>query len=214
MKYLGVLWAVAAVAACGGKAEPEPEAGSGTGGSGTGGSGTAGFGGEDEAPPSQAAASYRIFSASPAPAGKMCPSGALWEGEIPAVSSPDFKLTNQTYREHVVDGEGGAAVRCRVAAGGSFEFSGEIRQNGKALLIQDGAVVGGRGTATISLADSSGLSGALTSAAPCAIDVMTPQLQINPGSMWASFSCSSIERAPSDYCAASGYFVLENCAMD
>jgi hypothetical protein len=35
--------------------------------------------------------------------------------------------------------------------------------------------------------------------------------QVQPGAMWASFSCAAVVAEPSDYCTASGIFVLENC---
>ena len=40
---------------------------------------------------------------------------------------------------------------------------------------------------------------------------MVSAYQAKAGSMWASFACPSVEAPPSEYCTASGFFVLENC---
>ena len=35
--------------------------------------------------------------------------------------------------------------------------------------------------------------------------------QVRPGSMWASYDCTSVESQPSSSCASDGFFVFENC---
>jgi hypothetical protein len=209
------------LAACGGQQAHGTEAGAGASGSSSAGSSgsfstaESGTGGRGEEPPvAQAAALVQLKPVSPAPAGKMCPSGAAFRFQMPEVESSVESLSASTYLHHVADGEPGVSVSCSVVGSAGFSFSGEIRVQGKSLLIENGQVTGSQGSADISVGNSAVLSGSLSSSAPCKIDVgMSPgqYFQIKPGSMWASFSCASVERPPSDSCAAQGFFVLENC---
>jgi hypothetical protein len=170
------------------------------------------------APPAQGAFNARVTSASPAPSGKMCPSGASTYFEVPVVppvTTVDEALDEQTYLHWIVDGEN-AAAKCTVQGNGSF-FEGRLSSGTKTLDISAGALdpTTLKGTARISLSSGSQISGALTSpSANCIINASNAggtRFEVAPGRIWASFDCPSVERQPSDYCAARGIFVLENC---
>jgi hypothetical protein len=73
-----------------------------------------------------------------------------------------------------------------------------------------------QGTARVTVSNSMGLSSALTSTPPdCTVTVAVTDKgpQVKPGSLWASFSCPSVEHAPGEACGAKGVFVLENCSQ-
>ena len=170
------------------------------------------------APPAQGAFNTRVTSASPAPAGKMCPSGASTYFEVPTVPPPttvDETLDDGTYLHWVIDGENGAGVACTVQGNGSF-FEGRISSGGKTLDISSGTLDATlKGKATITIASSSQISGSLSSAAAaCTINASNAggtRYEVAPGRIWATFDCPAVEKTPSDYCAARGTFVLENC---
>jgi hypothetical protein len=172
------------------------------------------------APPAQGAFNARVTSASPAPAGKMCPSGASTYFEVPVVPPPttvDETLDDSTYIHRVIDGESGAGVTCTVKGQGS-SFGGRISSAGKVLEISSGTLDATlKGTALITVASSSQISGALTApSANCIINASNAggtSYEANPGRIWATFDCPSVERQPSDYCVARGTFVLENCSQ-
>ena len=153
---------------------------------------------------------------SPAPVGTACPSGASYTAAVPGDQVDE--LDADTSVRHVVDGEGAAQVSCRVAADGAgFVFEGKLLNGATGLQITGGSISDGKGSAKITLFDSSHLSSALSSPIPCAIEVGGEQpssLQIKAGSMWAHFACTSVESPPSDYCKAEGFFVLENCEQE
>ncbi len=179
-----------------------------------------GFGSNDPAPPpAQGAVTFSVSAVSPSPAGKMCPAGAALTSMIPNTPNPTEVLSAMTYLHHVIDGEDTAAVSCAVigkVSTATFTFQGRISLGGRAFTLTDGVVEAGKGTASIALVDAQAWSGALTSPSSCAIEVAAQtagNLQIKPGSMWAHFSCGSVEHAPSDACEAEGYFVLENCTQ-
>lgn len=237
MQLQGVVIVALVLAACSGKASTGDETNSGGGGnsndaggasaagkptSGTGGSGGS-EGGADggasagdtfqPAPTARGAMTFTVKPPSPLPAGKACPTGAGFTSELPAGNGP----TASSYLEHVVDGEGGAAVSCRVAGDTTFEISGRVQLAGRALRIEDGIVSADEpGTASITIIDSERLTTALRGpSCVLSLEADAPSsLQIKPGSVWASFSCPSVESAPSDYCQASGFFVLENCDQE
>lgn len=165
------------------------------------------------APAAQGAGVFSLRALSPAIPGKLCPVVALTSG-IPTATGPSM-LDADTYLDNIVDGEGGAAVSCKVSGNLRFTFEGSLQLGGQALKVQNG-VLGddGLGTADITVVDAQHFPGSLASPAPCSIDATSSpgqNFQVKAGSMWAAFDCPSIERAPSDSCAASGVFVLENC---
>jgi hypothetical protein len=210
-KHVG--WAVGAlgllVLGCAGTSDGP----AGSGGN-SGASDTASGGHLPGAPASQGASTVTVKSSSLAPTGKSCPVTAV-TSSIPPVTGPEA-LDGNTYLHWVVDGEGSSAVSCRVAGNSSFTFEGKISSGGKALEIKNG-VLGTdlHGTATITLLDSANLSTPLGSPpASCTVIAShgaSDNFQVQAGSIWASFICPSVEAPPSDYCTASGVFVLENC---
>jgi hypothetical protein len=172
-------------------------------------------------PPSQGAFWANVKSVSPTPAGKTCPSGASLTFDVPAVdptTMPPQTLDADTYQNQVVDGEDMAQVMCTIQGASSYTIDGTIRRAAKSFAITDGTLGPDHtGTARITLTDNGtpGFSGTLSApAANCLIDAATApgnNFQVKAGSIWAHFSCPSIEQPPSDYCHAEGYFVLENC---
>ncbi|HXK20865.1 MAG TPA: hypothetical protein VNG33_23800 [Polyangiaceae bacterium] len=174
-------------------------------------------------PPAQGAVWVTVQSASPAIAGKSCPVTNLVY-DVPHVdrqTMPNDVLTSSTYKNHIIDGQDGATVRCSVSGGSTFTFSGRIALGGKAVDISNGTVgTNQMGTARITVTDTadagSGFSNSLVSPAtsPCAVKVVTGQNgspQVKKGSIWASYTCASVENPPSDACSSNGIFVLENC---
>lgn len=182
----------------------------------------AGAGGDDTgtppddsmvAPAARGAGVFSLRAQSPAVPGKLCPVAALTTG-IPKADGPNM-LDADTYVSHIVDGEGMAAMSCKVSGNLRFAFEGSLRLGAVALEIQNGVLGDDRlGTADVTLRDAQHFSGALASAAPCTIDATNgagQNFQVAAGSMWARFDCPSVEQVPSDSCAATGVFVLENC---
>lgn len=103
--------------------------------------------GQGEPAPARGAALVQLSSATPAAAGKVCPSGAKFSFQIPEVGDPEEGLDEDTYLHHVVDGEAAASVKCSVVGEDSFAFSGQIRVLGKSLSIDNGQLSGGQGSA-------------------------------------------------------------------
>jgi hypothetical protein len=167
-------------------------------------------------PPAQGAFIARITSVSPAPAGKSCPSGAAFTYDVPDVpaEAPTEELSPSTYLHKIIDGEANSAVSCRVTGGGA-SFEGRIAFLGKSIEITNGTLgADSKGTARIAVGNSQQLSGTLVSPmANCKIDAKPAgnNLQVDAGHIWATFDCPSVESEPSDYCRATGTFVLENC---
>ena len=126
-------------------------------------------------------------------------------------------LSATTYVHHIVDGEAGAVVSCKVIQGSNgFSFEGELSQGGRSVTIRNGILGVGPVTADMTFVDSQALATLLSSPAadPCIIEVASHDLYITPGSVRARFACNSIEHPPSGYCKAGGYFALENCAQE
>jgi hypothetical protein len=178
----------------------------------------------DPVPPaSQGAFIASVRSVSPAPVGKMCPSGAALTFDVPNINDtkPAEVLDGDTYLHKIIDGEDTSTVNCSVKGKSTFTFGGRIALGPRAIEISNGTMGANmKGTARITLTDSGmpGFSHALSapSVTSCTIDAsaMTASgFQVKAGSMWASFSCSSVEAQPSDYCKADGFFVLENCSQ-
>lgn len=172
-------------------------------------------------PPAQGAFWANVKSVSPVPPGKMCPSGASLTFDVPTVdpnANPPETLDRDTYLHKLVDGEDKAEVSCTVKGKTSFTLEGTIKLGNKSLAISNGTLGDNKkGTARITLRDSGvpGFSGALSApSANCVIDAAAASgnnFQVKAGSIWGHFDCPSVEQAPSDYCKADGFFVLENC---
>jgi hypothetical protein len=150
--------------------------------------------------------------------GKFCPVAASSSFDVPSIreTMQDQVLTENRYLHKVVDGEGGAGVRCTVkSGGGGFTFSGKLTAGVRALEISNGTLGADKtGTARFVLANSQGLSSPLASQmADCTVTATQAgtSFQAKGGSMWASFRCAAVESPPTEYCQADGIFVLENC---
>jgi hypothetical protein len=209
-----VLVAVGLLAsACGGK-------GSATGGEGAGGNvgdsagGCSGGaadvcgGAGNQPPPAQGAFALSVKPLSPAPPGKACPSTGF-TSEVPVGGGLDA----DTYLERVVDGEDGASVTCAVQGDSSFLVSANLRLGALALVVNGTIAADRRGEAEVTITDSQHLSGSLVGAS-CQLDAQQgvgTYFQVKAGSLWAGFSCAAVEAVPTSACAASGYFVIENC---
>lgn len=169
--------------------------------------------------PAQGALNTTVSSVSPPVAGKACSAGAAFTFDVPNVRTqhPGDVLTPTNYDYHVIDGQNRASVKCTVSGGPTFHFSGALSLNGEGFEISSGTVdATNKGTATVTIKNSQHLSSSLISPTPCTIDVAIGQgnkPQVEPGHIWASFTCPSVEAPPSDSCAATGVFVLENCAQ-
>lgn len=197
----------------GGGAAGEPAA-AGTDGA-SGGAEAAGEGGAAGAagPPAQGAFIAQVTAVSPPVAGKACPSGAAFSYDVPAVlsSAPTEALDTSTYLHHVAHGDAGASVKCKVQGTTTFAFAGRISQAGSTFDLSEGTLAADKkGVARITLSNSEHLASSLSSpVASCTIEA----LQVQPGAMWATFNCPSVESPPSDSCGAKGTFVLENCVQ-
>lgn len=168
-------------------------------------------------PPAQGAFIASVKPASPPPVGKSCPAAAFTY-DVPNVwdTKPAEVLDADTFMHKIIDGESGASVSCSVKGGSTFSFSGNIQLGVKGLEITNGTLDASlKGTARITVKDRSHLSAPLVSPGGiCTIDAAKApgnNYQVQPGSMWAKFDCSSVEAIPNDSCRADGYFVLENC---
>ena len=212
------------VAGCGGDSQGSKASGaSGDGGASAAASGDSlgGAGGGPVPPPAQGAFWATVKPVSPQPAGKACSAGARLTFDLPALdptSIPSQTLDADTYEHKLIDGEDMAEVKCSVKGASSYILEGTIAQGVKSLAISSGTLgTDQKGTARITLRASGtpGFFGSLTApSANCVIDAapaVAVNYQVKPGSIWAHFSCASVEQAPSDYCQAEGYFVLENC---
>jgi hypothetical protein len=147
--------------------------------------------------------------------GKSCPTSVSFTYDVPRIldTKPTEGLDQDTYLHRIVDGESSAQVSCKVTGS---SFSGRIVLGGRALSISSGTLgADKKGTAQITVTNSESLSTSLISpTANCIVDAAgtaTNKFQVKGGSMWASFTCPSVEAAPNEYCTAGGFFVLENC---
>lgn len=215
-------WVVGCVIGCGGDSQGSKASdGGGDGGAAASDGGGAGTGGAVAAPPAQGAFWANVRSVSPPVAGKTCPAGASLSFDLPAVepagAAPET-LDANTYLHTLIDGEGAAQVKCAVKGALSYTLEGNITLGAKSFALSRATLGADRkGAAQITLRDSGspGFSGALSSpTANCMLDAAAAagnNYQVKAGSIWAHFVCASVEQAPSDYCQAEGYFVLENC---
>jgi hypothetical protein len=226
--FSALCWLVG-VAACGDKhtvagmgadaADAPGDDATSSGGGAYSSSGAGGHGGRPaQEPPAQGAMRVRLSSPTAPVLGKMCPSGAAQIFDVPAVANemPKDELSEDTYLHKVVDGEAGALVSCRVVKTTmGFDFEGAIQLGSKSLTVKEGTLADRKGTAHVDIQNSESLPITLSSpVANCTIDVSRQSLQVAAGAMWATFTCASVEHAPSDFCAADGVFVFENCAVE
>jgi hypothetical protein len=170
-------------------------------------------------PPAQGAFWANVKSVSPSPTGKSCSAGASLTFDVPTVDPMlNQTLDRDTYLHKLIDGEDKAEVSCAVKGKSSFTVEGTIQLGNKSFSISNGTLgADKKGTARITLrsAGTPGFSGALSSPSnTCTLDAAAASgnnFQVRPGSVWGHFDCPSVEQAPTDYCKADGFFVLENC---
>jgi len=227
MRLGGVVLLGGLLTACGPTHVTTSDSGGGSGGSGGGHAGGAssssnagrtgsGGSGTPTPPPAQGATTFFIGAVSPAPAGKQCPVGAALSSAIPDLPSKSAEwLDADTYLHHVVDGEDGVVFKCKVVGTAAFTFAATISAGSQRLIIEEGLLSDThQGTAKVTLTDARSIATSLVSSAPCVVNAKAGfgnNFQVRAGSIWGSFSCPTVESAPSDLCKADGFFVLENC---
>ena len=128
---------------------------------------------------------------------------------------PSEVITSTELGTRVPDGQYNAQISCTVSqASGGFDINGRVQQGDRWLSIQaqvvspGGAGYEGLGTVTHYDRDTGELSGT-----DCTVTV-SPSQDIAESRVWGSFTCPSVSSpgAGDVSCAASGSFVLENCA--
>lgn len=173
--------------------------------------------GSKPVPPSaQGASNVTLQPVSPASADQTCPVGNIATSPIPPVAAASEMLDSRGFQHFIVDGEEGAAVSCSVAGQTNVVFTGSLSQSGRTFEVSEGSFPSNKriGKARIAITDAQLLPARLQSNDFCTVDASDSpddSLQVKEGAMWAHFNCPSLEAEPSDACAASGYFVLENC---
>lgn len=160
-------------------------------------------------PPPQGAARIRTTQAQPPDPGKSCtraPNGHT------ATIPPGSPINKDDPGHRLANGEEGTSVTCRVLdAGGTFNFSGTIEQNGNQLDVS-GTVSGTAGTANVATLSPMILS--LTSTVPCTVTVNAGK--IAAGYIYAEYLCPKMGDASEGtlQCRGDGTFVFENCVSE
>jgi hypothetical protein len=177
------------------------------------------FGPDPVPPPAQGAVVFSVKPIAPAPAGTSCPASAFTSSVPDTSMAPVEALDADNYQHKVIDGDQGAVLRCRVATvADGFEFEANIQLASRSLRLAGGTLSANRtGSAIVTVVDSLQLGESLTSSEPCAVNAAKGNgnnFQVKAGSMWASFTCTSVAAPPSSACAADGFFVLENCTQN
>ncbi|HKY36860.1 MAG TPA: hypothetical protein VJN18_13020 [Polyangiaceae bacterium] len=171
-------------------------------------------------PPAKGAFIASVKPATSPPVGKACPTSAFTY-DVPIVlekmaNPPEF-LTENRYKRKIVDGESGASVSCAVKGRSTFTFSGEIQLGDRGLSFSNGTIgADKKGTAQVTVikTGSPGFPTMMSPTANCTIDAAKADgnnYQIEAGHIWARFVCPSVENVPTDFCAADGFLVFENC---
>ena len=166
-------------------------------------------------PPAQAGLRLSLSNGSGI-SGKSCPVTAITKTvperdpnnimEGPSATDPGVR---------VIDGEDNSKISCSVKGNGPFSVSASIQYASTSFTLLGGSVMaGGNGTANISVYTpeiTTTISSPSTT--PCSVRVPAgTSFQVKPGSIWAEFSCMSLETTPSTACSANGILVFENCA--
>lgn len=127
--------------------------------------------------------------------------------ELPSDEGP----TDNQYPAHLVDGEAGAQVSCRVAGSDTYEVEGVLASGGARLLISSLTLAGDKGDGVVMFADPAQFAESYSGS--CRFLTRSPgtSLQIKPGSLWASFDCASLASQGGSARGATGFFILENC---
>ena len=111
----------------------------------------------------------------------------------------------------VVDGDQNAIVTCSVSGGGPFNVTANLNQGPVAFNLQ-GVFTDTGGTGFL----SSGHDNFNLQQKDCKIIIEANHGEIKPGAIWARFDCESYfdPSTPGNGpgCAATGFFIFENCA--
>ena len=192
MTRLFVALALALCAGCGSDSE-EP---SGAGGTGTCTDAGTPSGNVPCGPPAQGALIVNVS------AGASCPS----TGHVASIGSPPPSASNAGGL--VVEGVDGS-VACSVKGSGTFAINATISTQAVAFTITEGTLdAGGTGSGQVAFEDQ--IVDPLSSTTACTLAVNEGSLGVEPGRVWAKFDCPALADGTSE-CAASGYFVFENC---
>jgi hypothetical protein len=124
----------------------------------------------------------------------------------------------------VIDGQADAQVSCNVTGSGTFSFSGQLVQGGlqkpNATLSVSGSVPdpakqpGATGHGNVTLITPQSIGHQLEPVTGSADCTFTP-VEAALGRVWSKFDCPLLQANVQEtaYCAATGYFVFENCAQ-
>lgn len=133
-------------------------------------------------------------------AGPSCPS----TGHVASIGSPP--PTASETGGLVVEGVDGS-VACSVKGSGTFAINATISTQAVSFSVTGGTLdAGGTGTGQIAFEDQ--MIDPVSS--DCTLAVNEGSLAVEPGRVWAKFDCPALSDGTSE-CAASGYFVFENC---
>jgi hypothetical protein len=172
-------------------------------------------------PPAQGALTLSVGQPVVHVDGRACPAPgityqiAATDSKTKMVAAP----SSITPGESLISGEQGSKISCSVKKSSSgFAFSGSIHGNSQPsgsvvdLQMQAGTIDATSLSGTVNVTVyTPELSGNFASVAPCTVNVL--QSQIKGGSMWASFSCPTVQYDPSGACGISSFstVVFENC---
>jgi hypothetical protein len=112
------------------------------------------------------------------------------------------------------DGEKGVNTTCRVSGGSDFTVVATASQSPIAFRV-DGQIAStgtGLGTISVYVPEANGELSSPTSM-PCMLTAVhtSAGYQIEPGAVWAKFTCGQVTQPPAYSCQAEGEFVFENC---
>jgi len=163
--------------------------------------------GDPVPPPAEAAATVSIgapISADPGSACTVPPHVTIFGTPPDATSAGDT----------LVDGDGGADVRCTVTEDGTYSFSGSVKQGVQSFGVNGQVTAGGTGTGLANMFDSvMAISLQAPPEVPCTFYVNQGSLAVESGAIWAGFSCPKFANPGQTgiWCQASGYFVFKSC---
>jgi hypothetical protein len=125
-------------------------------------------------------------------------------------------LSNTNAEGRLTDGEGGAAIECRVSGSELFEVSLRASTStGTQLMAEAQISAAGTGEGAMFVADPAiGMFFSTPTATPCQFNTDSGNLQIAPGLVWAEFTCEMISDPSSPNttsCAAQGVVAFDNC---
>lgn len=159
-------------------------------------------------------AAVRISVNAPDEPGRVC-QFPLHEAYVGGDS--DNKLPDAyNFGTRLVDGENSTSISCRVTGANTFRIRGTAQRAGVLLTVtgevpnaefEDGQ--SGEGEVQVLTTSTAGQSLVPVEGSPCRL---TP-VKVAAGRVWAEYFCPLMEasRQQNTFCAASGFFVFENC---